>query len=333
MNYLNHPFNFFRCDGPCSTLFTEEVHHVGCKFVAGLSSWYMVKRCSLPGTDKNVRRSEGEHCSPRTESSVWMASPPPGADTPTSESSKRENELEMRGNWRKRRRRAKSAECTYLFIFFKFLMVNGSDLCKFSSIVRMFYCIFSPRIPGSCGRSSIRCRSLSTSFLRSRDSFSDQHIVQPHQLRIRWFFFLGVSETQHCVCPKWQWFIAIRGEVRWEMGIKWRKRTVSVSITHVIIFDADGQAVWLGVCVSVCVTCFVSLTVSQDWYFSISFIHHDMIIQQCLSTFHRTSDILIKRDREEERDTERRIIAGDEMEEEAQDMWLLLKQISPLSSV
>lgn len=38
MNYLNHPFYFFRCDGPCSTLFTEEVHHVGCKFVAGLSS-------------------------------------------------------------------------------------------------------------------------------------------------------------------------------------------------------------------------------------------------------------------------------------------------------
>lgn len=38
MNYLNHPFYFFWCDGPCSTLFTEEVHHVGCKFVAGLSS-------------------------------------------------------------------------------------------------------------------------------------------------------------------------------------------------------------------------------------------------------------------------------------------------------
>jgi hypothetical protein len=36
MNNLDHSFDFFRCDWPGATLFSQQVHYVGSKFVTGL---------------------------------------------------------------------------------------------------------------------------------------------------------------------------------------------------------------------------------------------------------------------------------------------------------
>lgn len=36
MYNLDHSFDFFRCDWPGATLFSQQVHYVGSKFIAGL---------------------------------------------------------------------------------------------------------------------------------------------------------------------------------------------------------------------------------------------------------------------------------------------------------
>lgn len=36
MNNLDHSFDFFRCDWPGATLFSQQVHYVGGEFIAGL---------------------------------------------------------------------------------------------------------------------------------------------------------------------------------------------------------------------------------------------------------------------------------------------------------
>lgn len=142
VNNLHHPFNFFRSDWSCTTLFSKQVHDMSRKFVAGL---FVKTRCFISCV-----------------SQITL------------------------GN-------------AYLFIFLEFLVINCSNLGKFGSVVRVFNCIFSTRVSGS----SCCCRWSrgwsTTSLFWSCYSFGDEHVVQPHQLRIRRFFFLCISKAEHCV--------------------------------------------------------------------------------------------------------------------------------------
>lgn len=188
--------------------------------------------------------------------------------------------------WKVGGNRERENSVRYLFIFFEFLMVNGSDLCKFSSIVRMFYCIFSSRISCCSSGSSICSCTLSTTFFWSCNSFSDQHIVQPHELWIWWFLFLGISKTQNCslmvIGGSWRMVHGDDDSVRWPvrelkpyMKRERKKMLVfnpllifSLFCVCKIIFNATGHHVLFNVyfvCVCVCM-CHIGLILFNFLY-------------------------------------------------------------------
>jgi len=55
VDYLDHSFDFLRRDRPGATLFPQQVHHVGGKFVTGLKDEDKASLVSLP-----VNPSEGD---------------------------------------------------------------------------------------------------------------------------------------------------------------------------------------------------------------------------------------------------------------------------------
>lgn len=51
---LNHSINFFRSDRPCSTLFSQKIHHVGGKFITSLVIFFHFLLINLPDLSQFV---------------------------------------------------------------------------------------------------------------------------------------------------------------------------------------------------------------------------------------------------------------------------------------
>lgn len=87
---------------------------------------------------------------------------------------------------------------TCLFVFFQFLVVYLADLSKFCPVVAVLDSIVSLSRSCRCSRGRGGCCTSAATFLGSCYPLSDEHVIQPHQLRIRWLFFLRISQAQHC---------------------------------------------------------------------------------------------------------------------------------------
>lgn len=75
-------------------------------------------------------------------------------------------------------------------------MVELSNLREFCSIVAVFQGGFIVHTDGGTG---IRCRRRGTAqSFWSSDAFSEQHIIETHQLRIRWFLVGEISNIDRC---------------------------------------------------------------------------------------------------------------------------------------
>ena len=77
---------------------------------------------------------------------------------------------------------------TTLFVFFKFLVVDCSNLVKLSFVVRMFYRCLSVR-HGRRGRGV-------APFVWSSHTLRYQHVVQPHELRVRRVVLVQITEAE-----------------------------------------------------------------------------------------------------------------------------------------
>ena len=78
---------------------------------------------------------------------------------------------------------------TALVVLFNLLLVYGSDLSELILVVRMLNC---------CAVLSKVLRGRGSPLFWTHDSFSHQHIIQPHKLWVGWIVVLDISETKNC---------------------------------------------------------------------------------------------------------------------------------------
>lgn len=84
----------------------------------------------------------------------------------------------------------------HLFILLQLGVVDLSDLWQLGSVVRVLgRVVYSGTSWGGCRCS---CSSWSAALFWSTHALRQQHIVQAHQLWVRWLLLLGTTDTQNC---------------------------------------------------------------------------------------------------------------------------------------